>query len=253
MSPAGSRSPVDDPMASFMSLDPSDDVQHDLDQPERPRPVRGRGAASISVRPQVLESCSVALRRMGDSDPGTIAVTSTLRREGRSTVALGLAVTAAVELGRRTILLELDEESRRVPNLVDLEPGPGAADFLGGIAAIEDCIRPLERDLDVMPFGTRVGGDGIAKDIDRFAELVDVLGRRCDVLVADLPPLSSGLTTARMADLFRSVALVVRAGAVPLTEMSQMVSMLGQKPFVILNGKAAPKRSRIGKILRLRP
>jgi Mrp family chromosome partitioning ATPase len=86
-----------------------------------------------------------------------------------------------------------------------------------------------------------------------LADLIQQLGDRCDVMVADLPPMSSGVTAARIADLFESVTLVVRAGGVTVPDIEQTASVLSQRPFVILNGTAAPRSSWVHRILGGRP
>ena len=70
-----------------------------------------------------------------------------------------------------------------------------------------------------------------------------------EIVIADLPPLSSGVTAARIADLFESVILVVRAGKVAVPEIEKAASVLTQRPFVILNGIEAPRQGRIRRII----
>jgi hypothetical protein len=71
-------------------------------------------------------------------------------------------------------------------------------------------------------------------------------------MVADLPPLSSGVTTARIADLFQSVTLVVRAGKVAVPNVEQAASVLTQRPFVIMNGMEVRRQSKVLRFLGLR-
>ena len=84
----------------------------------------------------------------------------------------------------------------------------------------------------------------------RLFDLIEELRDHCDVLIADLPPLSSGVIAARMADLFESVALVVRAGRVSVPHIEKSVSVLNQRPFVILNAEAVPASSRVRRTFR---
>jgi Mrp family chromosome partitioning ATPase len=221
-------------------------------------PIRGRLRGSTDVgwafiRPEVLESCSIALRRMGDADVGSIAVTSTSRREGRTTVAVALAATAAIALHRRTILLDLDLERAGVEKLVSVGPAPGAAEFLHGDLSIDECLQRVDRDIEIMPAGALGASADVTARIGRLGELIEQLRDRCDVLIADLPPLNSGIVAARIADLFDSVTLVVRAGAVDVSRIEQTLSIVHQRPFVILNGVGSSQTSWIRRIRRIRP
>ena len=198
-----------------------------------------------SVRPEVLDSCSVALRRMGDSDITSVAVTSTSRREGRTTVAVGLAAAASMELGRKTILVDLDLEHAAIDQMTSVGPSPGVIEYLYREATVEDCLQPVDHLVEVVRAGLPRDQAGVTARMGRLTDLIQQLGDRCDVLIADLPPLSSGVTTARIADLFQSVTLVVRAGGIAVPQIEETASVLAQRPFVVLNGTAVTPASRI--------
>ncbi len=213
----------------------------------------GRTSARWSfVRRQVVESCSVALRHMGDANANSIAVTSTFRGEGRTTVAVGLAATAAVELRRKVILLDLDLEHPSIDKMTSLGPGPGVVDYLCEEATVDDCLQPLHDGVEVIRGGSRRDPADVLTQTGRLAKLVQEVSSRCEVMIADLPPLSSGVTTARIADLFQSVTLVVRAGKVAVPNIEQAASVLTQRPFVIMNGMEARRQSRLLHFLGLR-
>jgi O-antigen/teichoic acid export membrane protein/Mrp family chromosome partitioning ATPase len=210
--------------------------------PRGPEVRSGRATSTgwASIRPEVLNSCSVALRRMGDTDVTSIAVTSTSRSEGRTTVAVGLAAAASKELRRKTILLDLDLARGAIQTTTSIGPGPGVIDFLYREATLEEILQPVDELVEVVRAGLPRDPAGTMARMGRLTDLIQQLGARCDVLIADLPPLSTDATTARVADLFESVTLVVRAGAVALTRIEETALLLTQRPFVILNGTAAP-------------
>lgn len=216
------------------------------------QPARHTGAGWGSLRPQVVESCSMALRQMGDANVSSIAVTSTFRGEGRTTVAVGLAATAALELRRKVVLLDLDLEHGTIDKTTSLGPGPGVIEYLFEEATVDECLQPLQDGVAVIRAGRQRDRAEVAARIGRLAQLVDELSERCEVMVADLPPLSSGVVAARIADLFQSVTLVVRAGKVAVPNVEQAATVLTQRPFVILNGTEVRRRSRILQLLGLR-
>jgi Mrp family chromosome partitioning ATPase len=218
-------------------------------------PIRGklRGSTDVGwafIRPEVLESCSMALRRMGDADIGSIAVTSMSRREGRTTVAVALAATSAIALHHKTILVDLDLERGGVEKVVSVGAAPGVAEFLHGDLSIDQCLQRVDRDIEIMPAGGLRASADVTARIGRLGELIEQLRDRCDVLIADLPPLSSGVVSARVADLFESVTLVVRAGAVAVPRIEQTLPILHHRPFVILNGVGSWKTSWIRRLRR---
>jgi Mrp family chromosome partitioning ATPase len=214
---------------------------------------KGGGLDWTSARPEVLQSCSMALRRMGDSGSRSIAVTSTARGEGRTTVAIGLAATASMEFHRKAVLLDLDLDQGAIEKTTSVGPGPGVLDYLYDEAPLEDCLQKVDERVEIMRAGQRGDRSWDGAPIGRLADLVQQLSSRCDVVIADLPALSDRVTAALAADLFESVILVVRAGGVAVPRVEQAASVLTQRPFVILNGTAEARPSRLRRILSLRP
>lgn len=239
----------------------------DVDDAEPPRSLRSRTGSlrkpapapdsAISwpaIRPEVMEACSMALRRMGDSQCRSVAVTSAARREGRTTIAIGLATASASQEDRPTLLLDLDVERGTIGGQRSLQSSPGVTEFLHGHASLEECLQRTSDRLAIMPAGTPCSLEDVAARSRRLLDLIEESRDCCEVLIADLPPLSSGVVAARMADLFESVALVVRAGRVSVPRIEKSVSVLNQRPFVILNAEAVSRSVRVRAALsRLRP
>jgi Mrp family chromosome partitioning ATPase len=231
-----------------------DDVDRlrSLNSAERSRQESTAGPGSeivwAFIRPEVLDACSIALRRMGGVDR-SVAVTSASRREGRTTVAVGLAAAAASQHNRTTILLDLDLERGGIGKQTSVQSSPGVTDFLRGHAGIEDCLQETSEGLAIISAGALCEPSEMGARLGRLSYLIAELRERSEVLIADLPPLSSGVVAASMADLFESVALVVRAGRVAVPHIEKSVAVLTQRPFVILNAEAGSRSSRIRKPL----
>ena len=79
----------------------------------------------------------------GDHPVATLAVTSPLPDEGKSTVAAWYAYVNALG-GKRTILIECDLHRPVVAGGLDVDPSPGLTDHLTGDAEASE-IRPLHR------------------------------------------------------------------------------------------------------------
>jgi Mrp family chromosome partitioning ATPase len=152
-----------------------------------------------------------------------------------------------------TILLDLDFERAAIAKQTALRSNPGVTDFLYGKASLGDCVHQMTDGLAIVTAGVSRQPDEPATRLGRLSGLIQQLGERCDVLIADLPPLSSGVIAASMADLFESVALVVRAGRVKVPHIEKSVSVLTQRPFVILNAEAGSRLARLRRSFGLRP
>ena len=78
-----------------------------------------------------------------DSPHKVVLVTSSLGSEGKSTVAMNLALAFA--RGERVLLLEADMRSPCVARNMNLDPSrPGLSELLANQADIEDCVTPVE-------------------------------------------------------------------------------------------------------------
>jgi len=215
----------------------------DVTPPEAaPARINGARPATPWIRPDVLDSCVVALRRMGGPKLRSVGVTSSVRGEGRSTVAAAMAVIQATEYRRKTILIELDGQRPSAAEEFGLAESPGVAEFVRGGVDIEECIQWPSKNLGVVVAGADLsmakvlGGSGAEG-------IVAALSRRADTLVLDLPPLARGAGGVQLVDLCESVALVVRAGEVSTHRIEEAAAALSTPPFVILNGvkSAAPR------------
>jgi protein-tyrosine kinase len=193
------------------------------------------------VRPEMLDACVVALRRMGGSELRSVGVTSSVSGEGRSTVAAAMAVIYASEYRRKTILIELDGHRSPAVRELGLAESPGVAELMRDNLDIDECIQWVTDDLGVVVAGVDPSLTTLLRG-SAAEDIISTLSSRADMLVLDLPPLAKGAGGVQLVDLCESVALVVRAG-VSTHQIEEAAAVLTAPPFVIMNGvkSAAPR------------
>jgi capsular exopolysaccharide synthesis family protein len=127
------------------------DVQHELQIPMlgyvHAKSLGGAGFTSNGKSPdRDLESFRILRANVdflvGDQPHRTIAVTSPLTEEGKSTVAAGLA-TAAALADRRVLLVECDLRRPVFADRLDVPSSPGITDWATGKAQPEDVVRSV--------------------------------------------------------------------------------------------------------------
>jgi capsular exopolysaccharide synthesis family protein len=161
-----------------------------------------------------------------------VAVTSTGRREGRTTTAANLALTAARE-GRATVLVEADLRRPTLGRLLGLAPRAGVADVLAGRAELGQAIA------SVGPLAVLLAGEGTDPAPARSpgaALLVDQLRAAYELVVLDAPPALAFADGDRLSGEADAALLVVRAGTTPRQVVRLALDALGDRAAgIVLN------------------
>lgn len=146
-----------------------------------------------------------------DKPSQTILVTSSVPKEGKSTVSVNLAFA----LGQlsRVILVDTDLRRPSIGKLFAL-PGfqPGLANVVAGTHSLEECIvKDEESNLDVLSAGTLPPNPQELLASEKFAALIEHLKRKYDYIVVDSAPtqaVSDAIVVSKYCD---SLIYVVKA------------------------------------------
>jgi capsular exopolysaccharide synthesis family protein len=189
----------------------------------------------------------------------TLAVTSPLAEEGKSTVAAGLA-TAAALAGRRTLLVECDLRRPVFADRFDIAATPGLSDWAIGNAEPAEVIQQLATDrrngqpedaaeasegqaLTVISAGSFSPGPAELLASPRFSEFVEQVGSVYDLVVLDCAPLlpvgdalevlkraDAALLCIRLEQTTREQALAAKAAIEHLPERPIGLVLTGLRP-----------------------
>lgn len=190
-----------------------------------------------SAPPVLIQGCREALQRMAsDGTVEHIAVTSSIRGEGRSTIAAGLAIVSALDHELRTVLVDLDLDSPSQNRRLGLPETAGINDLTERGAHIDDYLQPVVSNLWLLSAG-RSRSDA-PRALNRFAAsgLLSQLREWADMVVFDLPPLFGSSTGTMAVRVAPQPLLVVRAGATQLSQVARAVELFPAPPAVIVNG-----------------
>ena len=152
------------------------------------------------------------LMQMRQNGWQTIAITSPNRGAGKSTVALNLAMSFAMEADYTALLVDADLRDPDVRNMLELEPGPGLVDYLLGDAALEDLlIHPNVGNLVVLPGGAPVANTSELMRSPMMADMIrEMRGRYSDrLIVFDVPPILVGADTLALSTYMDATILLV--------------------------------------------
>ena len=184
----------------------------------------------LDVTPEVLERHRLAsVRHDTTADPfrllrtqvlmqmrqngwQTLAVTSPNKGAGKSTVALNLAMSFAMEADYTALLVDADLRDPDVRHMLELEPGPGLVDYLLGDAALEDLlIHPNVGNLVVLPGGAPVANTSELMRSPMMADMIREMRARYHdrLIVFDVPPVLAGADTLALSAYMDATILLV--------------------------------------------
>jgi exopolysaccharide transport family protein len=135
--------------------------------------------------------------------PVTVAVTSALPQEGKTTLAASLAQSSALG-GRKTILVDCDLRRPGIASLLRQPTVTNIVDVLNGKLQIEDVVhRDDATGLDFIAAQANVPNSVDLLNSPRFEELIARLSRTYERVYIDTPPVLAvpdALAVARVAD-----------------------------------------------------
>ncbi len=148
-----------------------------------------------------------------DHPPHSLAVTSGIPEEGKSTVAMNLAISMARD-GRRVVIIDADfrrpAQHRFFP---DTGNHVGVTNVLLGEVRLEEALQALPiPGLQLLASGTLPGDPGALVESLKMRQLLLDVGRQCDVVVVDTPPVMvvhDAVVVGRQVD---GLVVVVEAG-----------------------------------------
>lgn len=135
--------------------------------------------------------------------PRTIAVTSALPGEGKTTTSVCLARTSAAE-GLRVVLVDADLRRRGASSLLDYDNPQDLATYLAGEASLEECIQ-IDPVSGLAILGNRRSAETAFNPLTeaRVRALFDALREKFDIVIVDTAPIlgvAEGRVLAAAAD-----------------------------------------------------
>ncbi|MDX1388077.1 MAG: CpsD/CapB family tyrosine-protein kinase [Acidobacteriota bacterium] len=191
-----------------------------------------------SVAAEKFRRLKTQLARDGESESQVILVTSAAPEEGKSFIALNIALAFAGEAARETLLIDADLRRPTIGGRLQPAPAIGLTEVLSGKTTVEHAIYSLKNNqLKILPAGepTRESVELIASP--SFKSLIASLRKRFWRVVIDTPPAVPFTDADALAENADGVLMVVRAGQTPRPQFEQATSLIKSAPIlgVVLN------------------
>jgi capsular exopolysaccharide synthesis family protein len=148
-----------------------------------------------------------------DHPPKVIQVTSTIPGEGKSTIAMTLASSAA-QSGHRVLIIDCDLRHPSTSRYFQADKREGLVDYLMGAAEIQKVISFDETlRLFILPAGGKTQNPPDLLGSEKLKVLIETLREKFDLIVIDTPPMGPVVDPLIVANLADKVVFVVRWAA----------------------------------------
>lgn len=146
---------------------------------------------------------------LAGEDEKVILMTSSMSGEGKSFVALNLAVTLSLS-GEKVALLELDLRKPKISEALDLKNSKGFTQYIIGQAELKEIIQPsgVVPSLHIMPSGAVPPNPSELLSSKKLNELFDTLKKEYDYIVVDSAPVGL-VTDAQLLSKYSDTVLYV--------------------------------------------
>lgn len=167
-----------------------------------------------------------------------ILVTSPHPGDGKSTIALNLAVTLAEEGKRSVLLVEGDLHRATISRELGLAGQPGLAECLE--SGIQPCslVRRLEPlGCHFLPAGNTRNNPSELLQKAPLSEIMNALSPHFDWVIVDSPPVAPLTDALSWRERTDATLLVIRAGHTPVDATEEALNLLGRKHVfaIVLN------------------
>jgi succinoglycan biosynthesis transport protein ExoP len=150
-----------------------------------------------------------------DHPKKTLVVTSSVPGEGKSTVAINLALAHAQT--RRVLLIDADMRRPSIAKVLGLDnTHPGLSMMALGMEKLENCVYKVEgTTLEVLTAGSIPPNPLELLISEKFRELLAKLGESYDTIIIDSPPVQLVSDAVVLASMATGVVFVLKADATP--------------------------------------
>ena len=183
----------------------------------------------VIKRPLLLQATATDEDRASNSN--LILVASALPDEGKTSTAINLAISIAMERDRTVLLVDADVAKSDVSNILGVEAEFGLTDLLHDpeLSIPDVMLRTNIPKLSLLPAGNRhpnltelFAGD----DMRRL--MLDLSSRYSDrIIVIDSPPLLATSGASVLGSLVGQIVMVVEAVRTPQSAVAEALRMLG--------------------------
>lgn len=199
---------------------------------------RRRCIAALSESPY-LDAFKVLRTRISnllqDKRNNAMMITSSVPGEGKTMVAINLALAFAREFDQTVLLVDCDFHRQDVHKYLGIQSDKGLVDYLIHEVPLKDLI--IWPKIEKMTFIS--GGDTIQESTEllgspRMRSLMEEIKTRYPdrFIIFDVPPVLAGADAIAFANIVDSIVMVVRQGETSMDDLKAAVDLIPREKFL---------------------
>ena len=188
-----------------------------------------------------LRSLRTNLSFMGMNEENkTLLVTSSISGEGKSFIAMNLAMSLTLT-GKKVALLEMDLRKPKLSKHLNIDRDPGITSYLIGKASINEIIKKTSyENLFVVSAGPIPPNPTELINSPKFEEMMDEIKKQFDYVIIDSAPIGPVTDSQLLGKYAQTTVFVVRHGLTPKVFLRMIDDLYMQKKFnnmcLVFNG-----------------
>ena len=163
----------------------------------------------------------------------SIAITSSVAKEGKTEVAANLAAVTA-QVGRRVLLVDADMYNPSQHHIWGLINSIGLSNVMVGENDFENAVQKITNNLSVLTAGVMPPNPLALIDSERMTNFIEMLSERYDCIIFDAPALVGTPEAAVLSQMVDGALVVVRPGLVNSASASAAQSLLERSEANVL-------------------
>jgi capsular exopolysaccharide synthesis family protein len=194
-------------------------------------PRSGAGSEAFGILRARLRYCNV------DRDVRSLLITSALPSEGKTTIAVNLAIAEAAAGGAKTVLVEAHLRHPTLERVLGLAPGPGLAEILTRSANLDAAVRRVHVPgmgrnngasacFSVIPAGALPPNPVELLESRAMLDLLSALSEQFDLVILDTPPPAVFPDAIPLMRLVTGVLIVARKNVITRDAARQLSRQL---------------------------
>jgi len=168
-----------------------------------------------------------------------LAVTSSLKGEGKTFTSINLAISMAKDFDEKVLLIEGDFKNPGLHGYLKRAPGFGLSDFMAGKIGLDSCLIPLfDGMLNVLLAGKIIGNPVKLLSSHKLEQLFKSIKGDFKYIIIDTPPIIPMADMNIYSTMVDGILLVIRAGKTPRSIVKRALSVLSSEKIIgaVLNG-----------------